>query len=384
MQFDVVIPKNALSPLLGRVASAVKGVSSVELFKCFLLTADANGKLTVRGTDLVSSISATTSAEVKKPGMVAVTAELLADAVSSMPAGDVALSLKDWRLTVKAVKGKAKHTLPARPGDDFPVMPKVTGQPVEVCSADLGSIISRVAHAQGDEKERAMMACVELVARDGELRAAATDGHRLAIARVKADALLVQEAIPTCSVKTVERLCAAMGKEMVAVSLSPGAGAFETTGHMRFSWPGMDLVIKRGDKRLPDLSKAVEQSFQHRVRMPRHDLIECIKRAQVASEKSKVGTRPVHLEMANGAFKVSAETADRGDSSDELDVDYAGEPWKSGAGSEFLLQALAVIVDDDVLMCINPPDHNGNPTYIGFVGATDERATFSLIAPMAL
>lgn len=374
MEFRV--SKQVLSKALARVTPAVGDKSPVALLRCVLLRADkGTGRLTVLGTDNITAASASASAEVKKGGDIAVVSRLFAEAVGSMPAGDLTISIDKNHLVLKS--GKARQRLPCVPGDEFPEMPQPAAgvAALELPSKELGRILAQASYAQeSDAETRAHLAVTRLESRDGRVTAIASDSHRLAVASFELQTIHFAESISSRVVKPVEKLCAEFADLPVSVSTTGD----ENAGTLHFVWPEVALSVKRTENSFVPWTRVIPASYEHRIQLPRLALIDAVKRAQVASDVSKTKTRPVWLDFEEGSLKVSAESSDRGSSSDEIDVSYAGKSWPSAVASEYLLQALVAITDDDVLLCIGDPAR----APIVVVGAVDEKSCMGVISPM--
>jgi DNA polymerase-3 subunit beta len=145
-----------------------------------LIEGGEGGGLRLMATDLDLQINETVEAGVSEAGATTVPAHTLFDIVRKLPEGSqVELSAAEGRLSVNA--GRARFTLSALPRDDFPVIAE--GElPIrfELPAATLRQIIDKTRFAISTEETRYYLNGIYLHVSDGELKAAATDGHRLA------------------------------------------------------------------------------------------------------------------------------------------------------------------------------------------------------------
>src|SRR6201992_761523 len=176
------IERAVLLKSLGHVQSVVERRNTIPILSNLLIEAeDANLRLTA--TDLDLQIVETVAAQIDQPGAITVPAHTLFDIVRKLPEGaQVELSAAEGRITVNA--GRARFTLSTLPRDDFPMiaegeLPTVFELPAET----LKQIIDKTRFAISTEETRYYLTAIYLHVVDEAtpvLRAAATDGHRLA------------------------------------------------------------------------------------------------------------------------------------------------------------------------------------------------------------
>ncbi len=168
---------------LSHVQSVVERRNTIPILSNVLIEAQPSGALRLMATDLDLQIDETIPAAVDQPGATTLSAHTLFDIVRKLPEGSqVELSAAEGRITVNA--GRAKFTLSTLPRDDFPViaegeLPTTFELPAET----LKQIIDKTRFAISTEETRYYLNGIFLHVVDESLpllRAAATDGHRLA------------------------------------------------------------------------------------------------------------------------------------------------------------------------------------------------------------
>jgi DNA polymerase-3 subunit beta len=141
-------------------------------------------RLTFLATDI--EIQVTTSAEVggdDGDGALTVSARKLQDILRSLPEGlEVTLSIEEKRLQIKA--GKSRFNLLTLPADDFPRMSVAETEPrrIEFSQKLFRHLLGQTQFAMAAQDVRYYLNGLLLLLDGGELRAVATDGHRLAYA----------------------------------------------------------------------------------------------------------------------------------------------------------------------------------------------------------
>jgi DNA polymerase-3 subunit beta len=169
---------------LSHVQSVVERRNTIPILSNVLLEATAEGQLRLMATDLDLQINESILAAVDQAGSTTVSAHTLFDIARKLPDGSqVQLTAAEGRMTI--VAGRARFSLGTLPRDDFPVIAEgELPTQFELPAETLKQIIDKTRFAISTEETRYYLNGIFLhVAEDGPepvLKAAATDGHRLA------------------------------------------------------------------------------------------------------------------------------------------------------------------------------------------------------------
>ena len=168
---------------LGHVHSVVERRNTIPILSNVLIEGEEEGGIRLMATDLDLQINETVEADVTEPGATTVPAHTLFDIVRKLPEGSqVELIAAEGRMQVNA--GRARFTLSTLPRDDFPVIAEgELPTCFELPAATLRQIIDKTRFAISTEETRYYLNGIYFHVSDEAqpvLRAAATDGHRLA------------------------------------------------------------------------------------------------------------------------------------------------------------------------------------------------------------
>ena len=168
---------------LGHVHSVVERRNTIPILSNVLIEAEEDGGLRLMATDLDLQINERVEANVTDPGATTVPAHTLFDIVRKLPEGSqVELIAAEGRMQVNA--GRARFTLATLPRDDFPIIAEgELPTRFELPAATLRQIIEKTRFAISSEETRYYLNGIYLHVSDEAqpvLKAAATDGHRLA------------------------------------------------------------------------------------------------------------------------------------------------------------------------------------------------------------
>ena len=176
------IERAILLKALGHIQSVVERRNTIPILSNVLIEASEGG-LRLMATDLDLQVVETIGAQVETPGATTVAAHTLFDIARKMAEGSqVQLTAAEGKMQV--VAGRARFNLQTLPREDFPViaegeLPTRFDLPAET----LKQIIDKTRFAISTEETRYYLNGIFLHVSDDAtpvLKAAATDGHRLA------------------------------------------------------------------------------------------------------------------------------------------------------------------------------------------------------------
>ncbi|THK38161.1 DNA polymerase III subunit beta [Ensifer sp. MPMI2T] len=329
------IARADLARVIGAVSKIVEARSTIPILSSLLLSAstDANGgKLTVTGTDLDIVGTASAPAEVDAPGTICVDAKLLGDIARKAGASDVAVSLDADRLTVKS--GRSRFNLAVLPAGDFPTMNE--GSYDAEFEIDLAALFAPVGFAISSDDVRYYLQGIFMHSLDGKIVAVATDGHRLSRHQV---AYPGEDAFKGIIVprKTVGLL----PKGTVHVSVS------ETK--IRIASGDFVLTSKLIDGTFPDYQRVIPTQNDKKIIFGSDDMRQAAVRVSVVSSERG---RAVKLSFAAGEAKLSVNNPDSGSATDEIFVNYDGDPIDIGFNATYLTELVGIFPAGDITLAL--------------------------------
>ncbi len=338
------IERATLLKCLSHVQSVVERRNTIPILSNVLIEASGDGTLRVMATDLDLQVVETMGAvSVDSPGAITVSAHLLFDIARKLPDGSqVSLETADNRMAVKA--GRSRFSLPTLPRDDFPVI--VEGDlptSFELPAAVLAQIIDRTRFAISTEETRYYLNGIFFHVTDDDLKAAATDGHRLArytIARPEGAAGMPDVIVPRKCVAELRKLLEEALDSNVLIDLSASKIRFTLGGHN-----GVVLTSKLIDGTFPDYSRVIPTGNDKLLRLDPKSFYEGVDRvATIATEK----TRAVKMALENDRVTLSVTSPDNGTAAEEVPADYKSSGFEIGFNANYLKDILGQIEGDTV------------------------------------
>ena len=174
------IERATLLKSLGHVQSVVERRNTIPILSNVLIEARDDGSIRLMATDLDLQVDESVPAKVAQAGATTVSAHTFFDIVRKLPEGSqVELTAAEGKMQVNA--GRSRFNLSTLPRDDFPVIAEgELPTRFELPAATLRQIIDKTRFAISSEETRYYLMGIFLHVADDKLKAAATDGHRLA------------------------------------------------------------------------------------------------------------------------------------------------------------------------------------------------------------
>ena len=366
------IERATLLRCLSHVQSVVERRNTIPILSNVLIEASADGTFRVMATDLDLQVIETMSAvSVESAGAITVSAHLLFDIARKLPDGSqVSLDTADNRMAVKA--GRSRFSLPTLPRDDFPVI--VEGDlptSFEIPAATLAQLIDRTRFAISTEETRYYLNGIFLHVTDEELKAAATDGHRLArftLARPDGAEGMPDVIVPRKCVAELRKLLEERLDTNVLVDLSASKVRFTLGGE-----DGVVLTSKLIDGTFPDYTRVIPTGNDKLLRLDPKSFYEGVDRvATIATEK----TRAVKMALENDRVTLSVTSPDNGTAAEEVPADYSAQGFEIGFNANYLKDILSQIEGDTVELHLADA---GAPTLIR---QDDKSAALYVLMPM--
>ncbi len=340
------IERATLLRCMSHVQSVVERRNTIPILSNVLIDAAEDGTVKVMATDLDLQIVETVSAsKVETPGAITVSAHLLNDIIRKLKEGSqVQLDAADNRLEIRS--GRANFKLPTLPRDDFPVI--VEGDlptSFELPAKQLAELIDRTRFAISTEETRYYLNGIFLHVTDEDapvLKAAATDGHRLArftLARPEGAAGMPDVIVPRKAVGEIRKLIEE-ADGTVLVDLSASKIRFTISGE-----GGVVLTSKLIDGTFPDYSRVIPTGNDKLLKVDPRLFFEGVDRvATIATEK----TRAVKIGLDKDKVILSVTSPDNGNAAEELEAEYGSDGFEIGFNANYLKDILGQIDSDTV------------------------------------
>lgn len=349
---EIVVSKFELLRELTATQGVVERKTTIPILSNYLFEAGAD-KLSLTATDLDLSLRTSCTAKVKKEGLCTIPARKLYDYVRLLPDADITIKLLDnhW-VSIRCGRSNTKMVGMAR--SNFPTLPVFpTAGVVKIPSQVLRAMIAKTGFAIATEESRYTLNGALMVLKPESITMVATDGHRLAhIERAgeKFDGVSgeMKTLVPKKAMDELKILLDATDAETIDFAKD------ESTLYFRVG-PRL-LTSRQLTGQFPNYEAVLPKDNNKSISVQGEELGAAISRvAQFADERS----RAVRLKLEKGELKLSANSAESGESEDSIEIAYNGDPLTIGFNAQYLIDFIKAAGGSEVKLELKDPQSAG-------------------------
>lgn len=347
MKFTV--SRETLLKPLQSIISVVEKKQTKPILSNILLTVQDN-KLELTATDeeieLIANADLNEAGALKgtEAGKITVPAKKFFDIFKSLPDGAVVDIKAESAEKIIVKSGKSRFTLSGLAATAFPTMQTAQSAgasnliTIQLPQKVLANLIRRTSFAMAQQDVRYFLNGMLLEVSEKNLRAVATDGHRLALAseEIEGQAGVNQVIVPR---KAVMELLRSVEPNDQNLSITFGPNFIKVVGK------DITLTSKLVDGRYPDYNRVIPTTGKNILVAPKESLKHSLQRTAILSNEKYRGVR---LSVADNVLKLLANNPEHEEAEDEIEVAYVGQAIEVGFNISYLLDVLNAIESENV------------------------------------
>lgn len=347
------ITRENLQQGLGAVAGSIPTRTTLPVLSNILIEAE-DGAVRMSGTDLDTAVSVRVAADVAEAGAITAPAKKLQEIARELP-GTVEFSTQGDAIQISS--NRTRYRLNGLPRDEFPAFPKVDFEESwRVTGQDLQRLITHVSFAASTEETRPILNGVLWQLREGEMRMVATNGHRLAKMTL---AVENGARVPTGDFIVHPK---ALGQVQRLVRADETVEVGRSENHIGFRGGDVQVFTRLIEGPYPNYEQVIPKDNDKHMVADKGALQSAVRRmAIVASDQ----THRIRLSLGGPMLKFAVETPDVGTATEELPVEYDGDPLEIGFNAQYLLELLRYMPTDEVKMSFKAPERAATMMPIG-------------------
>ena len=328
------------------VNGVVERRQTLPILSNLLLKAEAE-QLTIVGTDLEVEMVVSASVGALEPGETTLPARKVLDICRTLPEeAEITLDTEGEQATVRS--GRRRFRLSTLPVGEFPSLEDMAVlREVKVQETELKHLIERTHFAMAQQDVRYYLNGLMLEIRNQQLRAVATDGHRLALSQCEAvvtEGELQQLIVPRKGITELLRL---LEESQDIVTLEIGAN------HLRVRVHDTSLTTKLIDGRFPDYERVLPQQTDKQVVADKDLVKDALTRTSILSNEKFRGVR---FTLSDGLLKTQAHNPEQEEAEEEIEVQYQGDPLEIGFNASYVLDALNAVTGGEIKLQLSDPN----------------------------
>ncbi|MDF2529357.1 MAG: polymerase subunit beta [Gammaproteobacteria bacterium] len=292
-------------------------------------------ELRLTATDLeIEMISMVNLSQASEDGAITIPARKLLDICRSLPDSAQVEVSSDANNKVSIKSGRSRFSLVSLSAENFPSIEGNIGEiQVKLSQKAFTSLLKHTYFAMAQQDVRYFLNGMLLEVSEHNLRAVATDGHRLAMANesVKGYTGVTQVIVPRKAIIELMRLVEPTDEP---IELTFG------TSHIRAVLPQFTFTSKLLDGRYPDYNRVIPSPGANVLLAGKEVMKQALSRTAILSNEKYRGVR---LQFEEKLLKLMANNPEQEEAQDELEVNYTGKELEIGFNVSYLLDVLNAI-----------------------------------------
>lgn len=342
------VDRTQLLRVVAHAQGVVEKKTTVPLLAHMRLRTEAEA-LSLAATDLDLAYTERVAASIDEPGMLSVPAHLFYDILRKLPTkAELTLTTQGLTGQMKVIAGQSEFVVPTLPGDEFPdIQHAEMPCRFEMAAADLRFLIDHTRFAIALEETRYYLNGLywHVDAHDTEhLRVVATDGHRLAKAKIPRPQGC--EAMPSVilSRKTI-------GELRKIIDTADGAVVVALSDRqVQFQVGSAVLVSRLIDGVFPDYQRVIPSQHNRTATIAAAALAEAVDRVAIITHER---ARAVRFSFAANQCELTTHNAENGSAREVVAIDYVGEPLAIGFNARYIADILDQVAGDTVTIALS-------------------------------
>ena len=331
------------SELLKSINIALRAVpvrSTMPVLECILIDA-THQDIRFITNDMEMGIETVVNGSIEERGLICLDAKMFYEIIRKMPESDVTIEVGSNYQTTISCEKSVFHIV-GKDTTEFSPLPSIDRKdPVILTQFQLREMIRQTIFSISPNDANKILTGEYLQIREKEIRLVALDGHRIAIRRIQTDKVYEnREAIvPGKTMNEIGRILTGEMEDEVRL--------YFTKNHVLFEMDQTTVVSRLIDGVYFRVDQMLSNDFETKMSVRKSDFSSAVDRALLFT--SETDKRPLVLTIGPDSMNLRI-TSPVGSMSDDVDIVMEGKELKIGFNPKFILDALRVIDDEDILI----------------------------------
>ncbi len=327
-------------------ATVVKGLQPV--LANILIETIGENQVKLSATDFDLSITTLINATVEDEGKFTLPAKKLGEIISRLNGELITFELNGSAVTITCKN--SKFDIIGISANEFPQVEENISEDdcMEIEAQPFTKAIRQVVSAAAGYETNNLLSGVVCQVNKNIMEMAATDGNRLARVRAVVKNASTDEENPfemLISSKVLSEL-----SKISALVDAENIRICKEEKKIVITIDKTKVITRLMHGQFPKYNQLIPQSYPKEAVMDKNDLIQALERVAVmVNEKNSI----VKFEFADNTLKLSGDSPEAGNSRDEIDIKYTGEPLAIAFNYKFILEFLKIVEAEEIKVQLN-------------------------------
>ena len=341
----IVCTKSNLLTGVQTVSKAVPNKTTMSILECILVdTTDGVIKLTANDMEL--GIETVIEGEISEKGMIALDAKIFLEIVRKLPDNDITIETDpSFKTTITCEK--AKFNIIGKSGEDFSYLPEIEkNDSVVISQFTLKEVIRQTIFSIADNENNKLMTGELFEISDDMLKVVSLDGHRISIRKIALKNSYGNKKVVVPG-KTLSEV-----SKILSGDMDKDVSIFFTDKHILFEFNDTVVVSRLIEGEYFKIDQMLSSDYETKIKMNKRELLDCIDRATLLVKEGD--KKPVIIDVKDTSMQLKMNST-VGSMDEDIDINKEGKDLKIGFNPKFLIDALRVIEDEEILLyMVNP------------------------------
>ena len=327
------------------VSKAVPSKTTMSILQCIMIDA-TNNKIKLIANDMELGIETLIEGDIVEKGQIALDAKIFLEIVRKLPDNDVTILTDNSLKTVISCE-KAKFTIIGKSGEDFSYLPSIERiDSVIMSQFTLKEVIRQTIFSIADNENNKLMTGELFEISDDMLKVVSLDGHRISIRKIALKNSYGNKKVVVPG-KTLSEV-----SKILSGDMDKDVSIFFTDKHILFEFNDTVVVSRLIEGEYFKIDQMLSSDYETKIKMNKRELLDCIDRATLLVKEGD--KKPVIIDVKDTSMQLKMNST-VGSMDEDIDIDKEGKDLKIGFNPKFLIDALRVIEDEEIIIyMVNP------------------------------
>ena len=339
--------KDAIVNGINIVMKAVPSKTTMSILECILIDA-STGEIKLTGNDMELGIETKVEGEILEHGKIALDAKLFSEITRRLSSENASVTIEsDDKFTTTISCENSVFNIQGRDGEEFAYLPYIEKDKY-ICLSQftLKEVIQQTIFSISPNDSNKMMAGELFEVNENQLKVVSLDGHRISIRKVRLkdhydDTKVI---VPGKTLSEISKILGGDNEKEVLIYFS--------ANHILFEFDSTVVVSRLIEGEYFRINQMLSSDYETKIKMNKRELLDCIDRATLLVKEGD--KKPVIIDVKDGSMQLKMNST-VGSMDEDIDIEKEGKDLKIGFNPKFLIDALRVIEDEEILIyMVNP------------------------------
>lgn len=328
---------------LNILTRAISAKTTMDILKGIYIEA-RDSHLTMKTNDLSLSIIVEIPALIEVEGVTVIESNLFNDIIRKLP--DDAITIEKKSDHIQLYCGMSQYKLMMMDDETFPQIPEQSeGQEIIINQSVFSNMIKMTNFAVSRDETRAVLTGSLLEVKNNVMKMVSIDGYNIAIKKA------VVNNAPDASVIIPGRTLSEIQK-IIGYNVDDDISLMIGTNYVTFSFDNVKIISKILEGEYIKYEQVISSDFGIDVELDNREFYEAIDRAALMANQSR--SYIVVFDFEKDKVVITSQS-EMGYAKEEVEVQNSGKNIRIGFNPNYLMKALRVIEDDELVIRMSSP-----------------------------